>query len=192
MISNFLEATLGTVNINKVFLGNGLIWIRDRGLAKDYPGTGWYKASDTGVVYNKDVPEGETQFFLNDPTEYISVYTKEDAVAYGSSAATSNITDMSIMFYGNTSFNQDISSWDTGNVTDMNGMFHNADSFNQDISNWDVSNVTDMTNMFHNATSFNQDISNWNVFKINVEPNGFVRNGNPNWVVAHQPQWGST
>ena len=33
-------------------------------------------------------------------------------------------------------------------------------SFNQDISSWDVSNVTDMREMF-SYSSFNQDISSW-------------------------------
>lgn len=192
MISNFLEATLGTVNINKVFLGNGLIWIRDKGLAKDYPGTGWYKATDTGTVFSKDVPELETHVFSDSPKEYVSVYTKEDAKLYGTRAATSNVTNMASAFYGATSFNEDISSWDVSSVTDMDSLFYNVPEFNSDISSWDVSNVTNMNYMFDGATSFNQDISNWDVFKIKVQPIGFVRDGNPNWVVAHQPQWGTT
>ena len=79
---------------------------------------------------------------------------------------TSQITDMSSLFYNLTSFNQDISNWDVGNVTDMSGMFQNASSFNQDISNWDVGNVTFISGMFYGATSFNQDINNWNVGNV--------------------------
>lgn len=166
MISNFLDVTLGTVNINKVLLGNRLVWVRDRGLAKDYSGTGWYKATDTGTIFNKDVPEGETHTFGGDPTEYISVYTNADAKSYADRAATSNITDMSGMFYADDSFNEDISHWDTSNVTNMNYMFSNASSFNQDISTWNTSKVTNMSTMFNNATSFNQDISIWDVSKV--------------------------
>ena len=36
---------------------------------------------------------------------------------------TSLITDMSSMFYNNSTFNQDISAWDVSNVTNMAYMF---------------------------------------------------------------------
>ena len=134
----------------------------DMGLAKDYSGTGWYKATDTGTVFSKSVPALETHVFSDSPKEYVSVYTKEDAKLYGERAATSNVTDMSFMSSFDTEFNEDISSWDVSNVTNMRSMFVWASSFNQDISSWDVSNVTNMVSMFEGATSFNQDISSWN------------------------------
>ena len=144
----------------------------DMGLAKDYSGTGWYKATDTGTVFNKGVPALETHVFSDSTTEYVSVYTKEDAKLYGERAAVSNMTDMSYIFQSNASFNQDISSWDVSNVTNMRSMFVWASSFNQDISSWDVSNVTNMVSMFEGATSFNQDISSWNTG--NVTDMGFM------------------
>ena len=67
------------------------------------------------------------------------------------------------MFYGASSFNQNISKWKFPNVTDMNGMFSGASSFNQPIGDWEFPNVTDMRNMFSNATSFNQDLSKWDL-----------------------------
>jgi uncharacterized repeat protein (TIGR02543 family) len=79
---------------------------------------------------------------------------------------TSNVTDMSYMFYGCTLFNSDISSWDVSNVTDMYQMFYGCTLFNGDISTWDVSNVTDMSYMFYQCTSFNGDISSWNVSSV--------------------------
>ena len=79
---------------------------------------------------------------------------------------TSQVTDMSFMFYGVSSFNQDVSEWDVSNVTDMSYMFYNKKSFNQDVSGWNVSYVTDMSYMFHGASSFNQDVSEWDVSNV--------------------------
>ena len=136
------------------------------GLKADYPGTGWYKATDTGTVFNKGVPALETCVFEVDGLEYVSVHTKVDAVTYGARAATSNLTDMGDLFKSNSTFNEDIGSWDVSNVTNMHRMFADCNSFNQDISMWDVSSVTNMNSMFLKATLFNQDLSSWNVSNV--------------------------
>jgi surface protein len=78
----------------------------------------------------------------------------------------SSVTTMEDMFRDASSFNRDISNWVVNNVTDMYGMFYQATSFNEDIGSWDVRSVTDMSEMFYNATSFNGDISNWNVSSV--------------------------
>ena len=79
---------------------------------------------------------------------------------------TSNVTNMMYLFYKNTTFNKDISSWDVSHVTNMFGMFYEASSFNQDISSWNVSNVTDMFIMFLKATNFNQPLNSWDVSNV--------------------------
>lgn len=136
------------------------------GLKADYSGTGWYKATDTGTVFCKGVPALEKAVFEEGGLEYVSVYTKEDAKAYGERAAVSNITDMDSFFANDATFNEDISTWDVSNVVSMSLMFVRATSFNSDISSWDVSSVTDMYGMFYEATSFNSDISSWNVSNV--------------------------
>ena len=79
---------------------------------------------------------------------------------------TSKITDMSRLFYENTTFNQDISSWDTSNVTNMNEMFYKAHEFNQPIGSWNVSKVSNMSRMFYRSSIFNQDISSWDTSNV--------------------------
>jgi len=97
-------------------------------------------------------------------------YTKRIAIQITTTNApttcTSGITDMSEIFYGESNFNEDISTWDVSNVTTMSLMFKNAISFNQNIGNWNVSNVINMHSMFSQATSFNQNIGNWDVSNV--------------------------
>ncbi|NBX75169.1 MAG: BspA family leucine-rich repeat surface protein, partial [Proteobacteria bacterium] len=96
----------------------------------------------------------------------------------------SNVTDMSAMFSGARTFNEDITSWNVGAVTTMSMMFDNgcgnpaqmpgfvcnnagtSSSFNQNIGNWNVANVTSMSYMFYGNRVFNQNIGNWNVSKV--------------------------
>lgn len=61
---------------------------------------------------------------------------------------TSQIKNMSYLFFDMDNFNGDISNWDVSNVESMSQMFRGCHSFNQDISKWDVSNVTDKSWIF--------------------------------------------
>ena len=79
---------------------------------------------------------------------------------------TSSVTDMTYMFFWASDFNQDIGNWDTGSVTDLSSMFSNAISFNQDIGNWDTGSLINMDNLFSGAVTFNQDIGNWNTASV--------------------------
>jgi len=78
----------------------------------------------------------------------------------------SNVTYMSRVFRSATAFNGDLSSWNVSSVTYMGGMFNYAFAFNGDLSSWDVSNVTDMSYMFNSASAFNADISSWDVSSV--------------------------
>ncbi|WP_444995089.1 BspA family leucine-rich repeat surface protein [Aliikangiella sp. IMCC44359] len=76
------------------------------------------------------------------------------------------VTDMSYMFEGASSFNQDVSQWEVSSVTNMQNTFSNATTFNQDLSDWDVSSVTNMRSTFADAAAFNGNISNWDVSSV--------------------------
>ena len=52
-----------------------------------------------------------------------------------------------------------ISEWDVSHVTDMYMLFFMFTDFNDDISQWDVGAVVNMGVMFAGATHFNQNIS---------------------------------
>ena len=84
----------------------------------------------------------------------------------GTSDGIEAVTNMHYMFYGASSFNVNISSWDTSSVTGMGMMFYGASSFNHDIGNWNTSSVTGMTGMFEFASSFNQDIGGWDTSSV--------------------------
>ena len=78
----------------------------------------------------------------------------------------SNVTSMIQLFNGASSFNQDIGLWNVSNTFNMNEVFNGASSFNQDIGSWDTSGAITMSRMFYNATSFNQNIGNWDVSNV--------------------------
>ena len=85
--------------------------------------------------------------------------------SYTDVANTVNVTDMSRMFQGASSFNS-LLSFDTSSVTNMTSMFQSATSFNQNINSWDTSSVTNLSSMFSGATSFNQPLSSWDTSSV--------------------------
>ena len=71
------------------------------------------------------------------------------------------VSDMSDMFRGATSFNQDINYWDVSNVTDMDGMFYEAKAFDQNLSDWDLRNVNNLSDFlsYSGLSAANYDLS---------------------------------
>jgi len=78
----------------------------------------------------------------------------------------SNVTDMSMLFHGCDTFNEDINLWKVDNVNNMSGMFSGCKSFNQRIDYWNVSKVTDMSFMFYGCTAFKSLIPKWDVRQV--------------------------
>lgn len=73
--------------------------------------------------------------------------------------AFSSVTDLQIMFFGCTSFNQSLDGIDVSSVTITTYMFYGASVFNQNIDNLDFSSCTTWQSMFHGATVFEQSMS---------------------------------
>ncbi len=98
---------------------------------------------------------------------------------------TTNVTDMSAMFYrlsvysgGVTSL--DLSNWDVTKVTDFTSMFEEAHYLRTlDMSNWNTSNAT-VSNMFHYTTR---------LWKVTLGEN-MIFSGNPSFQAA--PSIGTT
>ena len=78
----------------------------------------------------------------------------------------SNVETMEVMFCGCNVFNSDLSKWNTIKVKTMAGLFRDCFKFNSDLSKWNVSNVKDMGKMFYKCKSFNSDLSKWDVSNV--------------------------
>jgi len=91
-----------------------------------------------------------------------------------SSWETHNVTTMSNMFKGHTSYNKpmttDNNKWNVASVINMNSMFNGCDAFNADISSWNTTSVINMSNMFDGCSTFNQNLSTngneWNTTAV--------------------------
>jgi surface protein len=131
-----------------------------------------YECSNADFYKMKDSDElrKAVKHWLSDESTAITKY------GHISQWNTSNVTDMSNMFYNANEFNEDIGNWNTSAVTNMKRMFYGATNFNQDIERnwvqpkgeeeynaWDTSKVTNMREMFYKAHNFNQDIGNWKI-----------------------------
>ena len=108
------------------------------------------------------------------PTSLPNTVTSTSGMFWGASTFnqpldtwnTSNVTDKSGMFGFASAFNQPLGTWNTSNVTTMSDMFVSASAFNQPLDSWDTSNVTTMSWMFENASAFNQPLNTWNTSNV--------------------------
>ena len=91
------------------------------------------------------------------------------SIDFGDNFNTSNVTNMSYMFYNcNSLTNLNLSSFNTANVTDMSMMFVACNSLTSlNLSNFNTSTVTDMSDMFWGCGSLTSlDLSNFNTSNV--------------------------
>ncbi|MDF7639783.1 BspA family leucine-rich repeat surface protein [Lactobacillus sp. ESL0791] len=103
-------------------------------------------------------------------TAYLTENSKLNSVKFGDNWDTSNVRDMSNMFY------QDLvlssidfgRNWNTSSVTNMYDMFIGCWSLRSlDIGNWNTSKVTNMYSMFQGCKALSSlDIGSWNTSKV--------------------------
>ena len=83
-----------------------------------------------------------------------------------SSFNTSKVNNMKSMFYGSSATFLDLSNFDTSNVTNMNWMFSESAATTLDLSSFDTSKVTDMSYMFFGSSATFLDLSNFNTSSV--------------------------
>jgi len=154
----YLTNTLGTFYGNEVSFTTPQstipVYLAENGVTiKARP---WAEVGMTGII------NGETYTIVDRSMLEIMIEDEDDI----SLVCTTRVTNMSLLFAANYTFNVDVSSWDVSNVTDMYRMFMAALDFDQNLEYWDVSNVTSMEDMFHSAFAFNADISSWDVSSV--------------------------
>ncbi len=126
--------------------------------------------TDLSVTKNKSVVgwlEGTTYYVSTQNEGQKVIFNPDSASMFNSSnitsiqfnnVDTSNVTNMSNMFYGcNNLESIDLSNFDTSKVTTMKAMFENCEKLTSlDISKLDTSSVTDMSNLFAGCTNLTE------------------------------------
>ena len=90
------------------------------------------------------------------------------SIDFGDNFNTSNVTDMSEMFYGCSYLTSlDLSNFNTSNVRSMYGMFCYCNRLTSlDLTNFNTANVTDMSRMFSYCNLTSLDLSNFNTANV--------------------------
>lgn len=90
------------------------------------------------------------------------------SIKFSNSIDTSNLTDISYMFYHCESLTSiDWGNFDTSNVTNMNGMFCVCSSLTSlDLSGFNTANVTNMNNMFNGTALTSLDLSSFDTDNV--------------------------
>lgn len=89
-------------------------------------------------------------------------------ITFADGLDTSNVTDMSGMFFGCSNLTSiNFNGFDTSNVTDMSGMFTNCSNLTSlDLSKFDTSNVTNMEGMFSNCGFASLDLHTFSTSNV--------------------------
>ena len=129
---------------------------------KNIPITAWdvSAAGDRSVLawmVSGDLHVAATGKILPNPNAsyMFAHFANLEEIDFGDCFDTSNVTNMSAMFYDCRDLTSlDLSSFDTSNVTNMSDMLHDCRSLTSlNLSGFDTSSVTEMRSMFHGCSS---------------------------------------
>ena len=89
----------------------------------------------------------------------------------------SAVQDISLMFFGCTAFNVDLSSWNTSAVQLMNNVFDSCSSFDNGgaLLRWTTDAVTNISGLFANCAVFNQRVVFSNLSQVTYANNMFAQ-----------------
>ena len=113
------------------------------------------------IINNKIVPENTSYWFAH----LMNVKELEGI----ENLDTSNVTDMSNMFYGCSGLNSiNLDSFNTTKVTDMSNMFYGCSGLNSiNLSSFNTTKVTDMSMMFQDCSALTSiDLSSFNTKNV--------------------------
>ena len=124
---------------------------------------------DTSRVTNMGGNYAESENYAEQYLGMFSYNESLQAITFGDSWDTSQVTDMSWMFsFCSRLTNLDLSSFDTSQVTTMSSMFSSCSSLtNLDLSSFDTSQVTTMSSMFSSCSSLTSlGLSNFDTSQV--------------------------
>ena len=108
--------------------------------------------------------------FPNDCSYLFYGFTKLKDISFADGFSTSNVTDMTDMFYDCSSLTElDLSCFDTSNVLSMSNMFVNCAELQElNVSSFDTSKVTEMNGMFKGCRKLTDlDLQNFDTSNAN-------------------------
>ena len=135
----------------------------------DTAGTGAYSLYKVGTVVYILTNYGDTFIANPDSSEFFRNLQSLTSIENLTMLDTSNVTDMSYMFYYcQTLTSLNLSSFDTSSVNTFVWMFYRCSSLTSlDLSSFDTSNVTDMSYMFYYCISLTSlDVSGFDTSKV--------------------------
>ncbi len=213
METRFEEPKIFSLGYGPPNLGGKDCWKYDGYIKNIYIQNEFNEIKD--YVYKYDISESKNEKVIaylvrnEENNKYYDLYLQADGIIYANQDSrgyfagmqnldnidnltgldTSNVTDMSAMFY-NTGYYSDVfaldlSGFNTSKALSMDGMFNNTgynnSNFTLDLSNFDTSNVTNMSYMFwatgYNSSRFTLDLSSFNTSNVTDMSSMFFETG---------------